>query len=168
MEIIIEKKRESCACESGPKVPYPPDQSLITSTVELVFSQVSKVLFREQRGFSSIWITLLPSGNWAQGVPWELKSEIPTIELWSGHNGLLRVGRRSWRRGLDHGPSLTIQTHSSIHLPPLSLPILPFHPVRERQVKFQLIPLGTQTILDSFEISTCAPSVALKNLEVSL
>ena len=35
MEIIIEKKRESCACESGPRVPNPPDQSLITSKVEL-------------------------------------------------------------------------------------------------------------------------------------
>ena len=54
MEIIIEKKRESCACESGPRVPNPPDQSLITSKVELEFSQVSKVLFREQRGFSKI------------------------------------------------------------------------------------------------------------------
>ena len=35
----------------------------IAQEVELEFSQISKVLFREKRKFSIIYITLLPSGN---------------------------------------------------------------------------------------------------------
>ena len=34
----------------------------IAQDVKLEFSQISKVLFREKRGFSIVCITLLPSG----------------------------------------------------------------------------------------------------------
>ena len=94
----------------------------ITQKGELEFSQVSKVLFRERRGFSFIWIISLPSGNWAQGV------HLGTKVLGSHHRAVvwsqraLRSKREEQRRRLDYSPSLTIHPAASFIALPLSLP----------------------------------------------
>ena len=51
---------------SGKKSPSPHKKVrivLIAQQVELELSQISKVLFREKRGFSIVCITLLPLGT---------------------------------------------------------------------------------------------------------
>ena len=125
---------------------------------ELEFSQVSKVLLRERRGFYFIWIILLPSGNWAQGV------HSGTKVLGSHHRAVvwsqraLGSKREEQRRRLDCSPSLSIQPCSFIHLPSLSLPSYLLI-LLETLVKCCFFPPRTQRIPVSFDIIAWVQSI---------
>ena len=107
----------------------------IAQEMELTFSQISKVLLREKRGFSIACIRLLPLGNCEQGM--YLGTKVPDQHLravvWSrltpeGEEGVIEEEAGTW----------PLPSHSALHLhssPSFSEPpILPSHPVRQRHL----------------------------------
>ena len=101
----------------------------IAQEMELTFSQISKVLLREKRGFSIACIRLLPLGNCEQGM--YLGTKVPDQHLravvWShltpeGEEGVVEEDAETWPL-LSHS---ALQFHSSPFSEP---PILPSHSV---------------------------------------
>ena len=100
----------------------------IAREMELEFSQISKVLFREKRGFS----IALPLGNCEQGMYLGTKVLHQHLRavVWShltpeGEEGVIEEEAETW----------PLPSHSALrlHSPPFSEPpILPSHPVRQR------------------------------------
>ena len=105
----------------------------IAQEVELEFSQISKVLFREKRGFSIACITVLPLGNCKQRMYLGTKVLGPHLRavVWShltpeGEEGVIEEEAGTWP--LPSHSALQLHSSPSFSEPP----ILPSHPVRQR------------------------------------